>query len=84
MTNPPVFFDPKISSKKGVQEGGAADGVATLLMLIMGAVKANNPNLGLTPSGEAAIIGVGTAAITGIFKGFRNWLKHRRQRRAGM
>ena len=77
------YFKPEVTTKKGVVEGGAAGGIATFLMLLLGAVKQKNPELGLTPSGEAALIGVGTALVGGVFKALRNWMKHRKDRRSG-
>ena len=70
-------YNPKISTAKGATEGGAAGIIAAM---ITGLVLKNNPGLAEDPQVGAAIgaavVGVTTGVLGGLFKFFRNRRKH--------
>lgn len=74
------YFDRKKTRNKGM-ETGTAGGLGSLVGFILAAVLANNPSIALTGEGQAAVIGLTTAGLAGAWTAFRNWRKHRRDRR---
>lgn len=62
---------PKTPTKAGMEEGGSAAIIATILRYTMTAVRAKNPNLPWAPDLDIAAVGILTGVLAGVWKGFR-------------
>lgn len=70
-------YDPTISVRKGATEAGSAGGLATLLGIIMRAIRVNNPDLPWGPTEDVVIVGAGVGFLAGVIRWWRNRRKHK-------